>query len=88
VNDPTRTRGVHRGNVEGVGFSLYQNTRLSRYNASSRGLGTRPSSNMRNQPNPGDAQGTCYTPPRSMGVLGSSFSTDRLAVPTWPPIAS
>src|SRR5262245_1398714 len=39
---------------------------------------------MRNQPNPGDAQGTCYTPPRSMGVLGSSFSTDRLAVPTWP----
>jgi len=23
-----------------------------------------------------------------MGVLGSSFSTDRLAVPTWPPIAS
>jgi len=21
-------------------------------------------------------------------VLGSSFSTDRLAVPTWPPIAS
>src|SRR5262249_48721894 len=39
---------------------------------------------MRNQPNPGDAQGTCYTPPRSMGVLGSRFSTDRLAVPTWP----
>src|SRR5262249_8887837 len=43
----------------------------------------RPCSNMRNQPNPGDAQGTCYTPPRSTGVLGSSFSTDRLAVPTW-----
>src|SRR5262249_35179725 len=36
---------------------------------------------MRNQPNPGDAQGTCYTPPKSTGVLGSSFSTDRLAVP-------
>src|SRR5262249_52657159 len=30
-----------------------------------------------------DAQGTCYTPPRSTGVLGSCFSTDRLAVPTW-----
>src|SRR5262249_37747395 len=25
----------------------------------------RPSSNMRNQPNPGDAQGTCYTPPEA-----------------------
>src|SRR5262249_12678701 len=42
----------------------------------------RPCSNMRNQPNPGDAQGTCYTPPRSTGLLGNSFSTDRLAVPS------
>src|SRR5450830_1400863 len=39
TQDPTATLAVHCGNVFDVGFSPYQSTRLSRYDASSRAKG-------------------------------------------------
>ena len=33
ANDPSATLAVHCGNSFGAGFSLYQSTRLNRYNA-------------------------------------------------------